>query len=372
LKVLRSWRGKMKIVVLGGCGDMGSHVVRDLLETSEATVVIADYRQEAARKMADELGPRAQAAFVDATDPSSLKSVLQGADAAVGCIGPFYKFAVPMARAAVEAGVNYVDICDDYGPIDELFALDEAARKAGVTVITGLGWTPGITNVLARYGAEQLDEVDEINIAWAGGAADSKGLAVIMHVFYAVTGEVPTYKDGRLIRVPASSTSGREPVEFPPPLGRIHVFHCGHPEPLTIPRYFKVNTVTLKGALTPDWNNKLVDIFAALKLIDTPAKRERVARIIHAIEGIFRVGGIACSGARVDVKGEKGGERKALSYSVADRMGLLTGVPASIGAQWLAQGRIEEKGVFAPEGCIEPEPFFEELAKRGIKVYGLA
>lgn len=361
----------MKIVVLGGCGDMGSHVVQDLLETSEAQVVIADYRVDAARQLAQSLGPRAEAAFVDATDPDSLKAVLQGADAAVGCIGPFYKFALPMARAAVEAGVDYVDICDDYGPVDDIFALNEAARQAGVTVITGLGWTPGITNVLARYGADQLDEVEEINIAWAGGAADSKGLAVIMHVFYAATGEVPTYLDGQVIRVPASSSSGRERVEFPPPLGPVYVFHCGHPEPLTIPRFIKVKTVTLKGALTPDWNNKLLDIFATLGLINTPARMERMAKIIHAIEGIFRVGGIACSGARVDVKGRKDGERRVLSYGVADRMGKLTGCPASIGAQWLARGRISQKGVFAPEGCIEPQPFIEELNKRGIKVYEL-
>ncbi len=356
----------MKIVVLGGCGDMGSHVVQDLLQTSDAEVVIADYRIKVAEEMASKLGERAKAAFVDATDPVSLKKVLEGANAAVGCIGPFYKFALPMAKAALEAGVNYVDICDDYSPVEEILALDEAARQKGITIITGLGWTPGITNVLARYAAQQLDEVEEINIAWAGSASDSKGLAVIMHVFYASTGEIPTWLDGRLFRVKAST--GHETVEFPPPLGRVRVFHCGHPEPITIPRYIKAKTVTLKGALVPDWNNKVLDIFAALGLINTPARMERMARFIHSIEGLFRVGGVACSGARVDVKGRKFGQTKTISYAVADRMGRLTGIPASIGAQWLARGLIQQRGAFAPEGCIEPEPFLEELAKRGIKV----
>jgi saccharopine dehydrogenase-like NADP-dependent oxidoreductase len=319
--------------------------------------------------MAGELGKRARAAFVDANDPASLRSVLEGADAAVGCIGPFYSFAVKMARAAVEAGVDYVDICDDYGPIEELFALDEAAGQAGVTVITGLGWTPGITNILARLGAEELDEVDDINISWAGGAADSTGLAVIMHVFYAVTGNVPTYRDGAWVDVPASSEA--EVVEFPAPLGRVRVFHCGHPEPLTVPRYIQANTVSLKGALTPDWNNKLADLFARLRLIGTPAKNDRMARIIHAIEGLFRVGGIAASGVRVDVKGRKEGRQCTISYGVADKMGKLTGIPAAIGAQLLAEGRIEAKGVFAPEGCLAPQPFLAELSKRGIEIHRL-
>jgi len=357
----------MNIVVLGGCGDMGSAVVRELLAHSEATVTIADYRLQRAEEMAAELGERARAAFVDANDPASLLSALEGADAAVGCIGPFYAFAVRMARAAVEAGVHYVDICDDYGPIEELFALDEAAKQAGVTVITGLGWTPGITNILARRCAEELDEVEEIKISWAGGAADSTGLAVIMHVFYAVTGNVPTYRDGAWVEVPAGSES--EVVEFPAPLGRIRVFHCGHPEPLTIPRYIKAKTVSLKGALTPDWNNKLADLFARLGLIGTPAKNDRMARIIHAIEGIFRVGGIAASGARVDVRGRKNGQQRTISYAVADKMRRLTGIPAALGAQLLAEGRIEARGVLAPEGCIAPQPFLAELSRRGIEVH---
>ncbi len=356
----------MRIVVLGGCGDMGSHVVHDLIQTSDAEVIIADYRIKVAEEMASRFGERARAAFVDATDPASLRKVLEGADAAVGCIGPFYKFALPMARAALEAGVNYVDICDDYSPVEGILALDETARQKGITIITGLGWTPGITNVLARHASRQFDEVDEIHIAWTGSASDSKGLAVIMHVFYASTGKVPTWLDGRLAEVKAST--GWETVEFPPPLGKVRVAHCGHPEPLTIPRYIKARTVTIKGALIPDWNNRVVEILSSLGLINTPARMERMARLIHSIEGIFRVGGVACSGAKVTVKGRRDGQTKTVSYAVADRMGRLTGIPASIGAQWLARGLIPQKGAFAPEGCIEPEPFLEELAKRGIKV----
>jgi saccharopine dehydrogenase-like NADP-dependent oxidoreductase len=239
----------MRIVVLGGCGDMGSHVVQDLLQTSEAEVVIADYRVEVAKEMASKLGERAKAAFVDATDPASLRKVLEGANAAVGCIGPFYKFAFPLAKAALEAGVNYVDICDDYSPVESILALDEPARQAGITIITGLGWTPGITNILARHASRQLDEVEEINIAWTGSASDSKGLAVIMHVFYASTGEVPSWIDGKLVKVKASS--GKETVEFPAPLGKVKVSHCGHPEPITIPRYIKAKTCNPEGCPHP-------------------------------------------------------------------------------------------------------------------------
>ncbi len=358
-----------RIVVLGGCGDVGSHVVRELAETADATVVIADYRAEVAKALAASLGDRAEAAFVDANDEASLASVLAGADVAVGCIGPFYRYATPVASAAVKAGVSYVDVCDDYGPIAEILALDEQAKQAGITLITGLGWTPGLTNLLARKGASELDEVETIRIAWAGSAADSTGLAVIMHVFYAVTGQVPTYRDGAWAQVPAGSDS--ETVEFCSPLGRVRVFHCGHPEPLTIPRYIKVSNVSLKGALTPDWNNRLAALFARLGLIGTPGKNARMAKIIHSIEGIFRVGGIPASGARVDVIGRKGQERRTISFVAAETMGKITGLPAALGARWLLAGKLP-KGAYAPEGCLDPDPFLTELAQRGITYQRIA
>lgn len=357
----------MNIVVLGGCGDMGSYVVRELLESSEATVTIADYREAEAKRLAAELRKRARGIFVDANNEDSILLALRGADVAVGCIGPFYAFAPKMARAAIRAGVNYVDICDDHGPIQELFALDGAAKEAGVTVITGLGWTPGLSNVLARHSAEQLEEVEEIKVAWAGGAADSQGLAVIKHVFYAVTGDVPTYRDGQWVNVPAMS--GTEVVEFPEPLGQIEVFHCGHPEPLTIPRYIRARTVSLKGALTPKWNDQLAALFVRLGLTDSPGKIDRLSKIVHAIEGVFRTGGIPLSGLRVDVIGRKEGQERTISFSAADKMGRLTGIPAAIGALMLARGEIAAKGVFAPEGCIEPRPFLAELARRGIEIH---
>lgn len=47
----------------------------------------------------------------------------------------------------------------------------------------------------------------------------------------------------------------------------------------------------------------------------------------------------------------------------------MTAIPLSIGAQMIANGEINAKGVFPPEGVdIEPELFFDKLAKRGIKV----
>ena len=356
----------MKIVVLGGFGDMGQGVVDDLAAHSEAAIVVADYRAEGAKAYAAKFGSRATGVFVDANDPASLASVVQGADAVVGAIGPFFRYALKTATSAVKAGVHYVDICDDFGPIEEVFGLDGAAKAAGVTLISGLGWTPGITNLMCRLGATRLDKVNEIKVSWAGGAEDSQGLAVVMHVFYAVTGMVPTYKDGQWVQVRAGS--GREPIDFGGALGTVRVFHCGHPEPMTVPRYITAGTVSLKGALTPEWNNSLAEVFVRLGLTSSPKRIENVSKVIHKVERILGAGGVPFSGARVDVIGEKDGKPRTYSYRTVDKMRRLTGIPAAIGAVMLATGQVQARGVYAPEGCLEPAPFFAELAKRNIRI----
>ena len=68
--------------------------------------------------------------------------------------GLYYKTAVAVARAAVEAQVNYIDICDDYEAVPVLFseaAIDKAAKEAGITVLTGMGSDPGTNNVLVKW-----------------------------------------------------------------------------------------------------------------------------------------------------------------------------------------------------------------------------
>ena len=46
-----------------------------------------------------------------------------------------------------------------------------------------------------------------------------------------------------------------------------------------------------------------------------------------------------------------------------------TGIPLSVGSQLLSQGKVAGKGVLAPEACIPPEAFFEQLKRRGIILY---
>ena len=84
----------------------------------------------------------------------------------------------------------------------EYRAIVEDAKAAGIPIFMGYGWTPGLTNFLARYGYDKMDKDKpmKMNVSWGGGAADSEGLAVVYHVLYAVTGQIPSFLKSSLIR----------------------------------------------------------------------------------------------------------------------------------------------------------------------------
>ncbi len=363
----------MKVLVLGGAGDMGSRTVRDLVKQPETeSVVIADYNETAAKSLADDIGSaKAVALWVDANDHDALVEALRGHNVVASALGPFYRFEAKCASAAIEAGCDYVSLCDDYDAAQAVLELHDKALESGVTVLTGLGWTPGMSNVLARKAAEQMDEVEEINVSWGSSASDSEGYAVILHTLHIFSGLVPSYQDGKLIRVPAGS--GKERVRFPEPLGEVNVFHLGHPEPVTLPRCFtSVRTVTLKGGLAENALNSLAILLNKLRLINTPGKRDALAKMLKVLlPALSKIGKPAnpCSGVRVDVKGTKGGQPVEISYGAADHMNNLTGLPMAIGAIMLGRGDIGDRGVIAPEQCIDPDTFIDELAKREIAVY---
>ncbi|MHA1604389.1 MAG: saccharopine dehydrogenase NADP-binding domain-containing protein, partial [Candidatus Freyarchaeota archaeon] len=107
----------MRAIVLGGAGLMGSAVVDDLVRSGVEEVVVADLNVDAAQKVVkkyESVDVEVTAQFVDANDHNSLVEVISGADVVSSNIGPFYEYCVKIVKAAIEAKVNLVDICDDF------------------------------------------------------------------------------------------------------------------------------------------------------------------------------------------------------------------------------------------------------------------
>jgi saccharopine dehydrogenase-like NADP-dependent oxidoreductase len=105
----------MRSIVLGGAGDVGHVVTKDLAAAAGSDdVCIGDIDLEKARSLAAELGSNVTARSVDINDAAGLIATLKDYDVAVNCVGPFYKHGSKVLEACIQARVPYVDICDDY------------------------------------------------------------------------------------------------------------------------------------------------------------------------------------------------------------------------------------------------------------------
>ena len=130
---------------------------------------------------------------VDATDQRSMAGPLKSARVVVNCAGPFHKTVLAVARASVEAGAHYVDVCDEHEAVSALRSsgIDRAAREAGITVLTGMGSDPGTNNLMATWYARRLERVDEISLFWAVNISALAG-AAREHLRNMIMGEFPS------------------------------------------------------------------------------------------------------------------------------------------------------------------------------------
>jgi len=370
----------MRALILGGAGIVGQAVARDLIKQEQVKkVILGDIITDPSR-LHDKLRTSEKALLirVDLNDHDDLVKAIKDVDVVINCAGPFYRTAIMVSKAAIEARVNYIDVCDDYDVIGHLFdsEINSAATKAGITVLTGMGSDPGTNNLIAKYYANQLERVDEIALFWVVSIADIEGGAAWDHSLHMNLGKIPQYLDGKLQYVEAGT--GEETVEFPEPLGTCQVHYVGHPQPLTLPRYIEgVKRVTIKGGLLPPWVNQLINEQKAtgfLSMEPMEIKGVKIAPYDLTLQ-LWRTitedrdKGPASSGIKVIVKGEREGKQVTYTTDMVGRMAPGTGIPPSIAALLMYSGDIKVKGVTAPEGCIDPEKYLLAFQERGAKIY---
>ncbi|OQQ25174.1 saccharopine dehydrogenase family protein [Prescottella equi] len=364
----------MKLVILSA-GSIASSVARILAATSTYDeLVIADIDFDKASALADELGAKAER--FDATDPASVKSVITGADVVFNAVGPFYRFGIPIIRAAVECGVNYVDICDEYDVAEQLVRasdLDAAAKSAGVTVMFGMGFAPGITSLVGRWAAESLDSVHSIDVAMAIPYMVNMGATINEHMLHSMSGDVRQYIDGTITSVPAWGDP--KPFTFGEPFNiTAHAGYMGHPEGITLGTYVPgLRNATVRYTWFEDAGNNLWRLFESLgltnpdKLDGLPiSPRQFLARYMATDAGgrdlAVDSGGQPGTVMQVIADGHIGGEpgRALFEMQVIAAGGAAsdpTPYAAAAAVRAMLEGRITTAGVLSPEACIDPEPF---------------
>jgi saccharopine dehydrogenase-like NADP-dependent oxidoreductase len=373
----------MRVLSLGGAGAVCQHATRDLAEFSDfADIVIGDYDISAAERLAAEIDdPRIKVQRVDAADYDGMVTLFREFDVILN--GLPWKYDLTVTKACVEAGVSGLDVSTE----EDQWDYDAAAKQKGIVFIPGMGATPGITNAMARRGADQLDEVDDIQINFAAFRcpAPSPGLLItFLWEFHPQTEERLYYQDGEFHWT--GPFEGLSTVDFPGPIGEQRVCYIPHPETRTMPNSLGAKSVSVRGCFPPHAMRLAKAMLESGLYSEEPITVRGIQTT--AFEMMYEVllalpeskeTPLWAYGLVVEVYGQKDGRRvkhtlwnrhpsqeewggKAAYYkNIA--------IPLSIGAQMIARGDVTHRGVIPPETAIDPEIFFAELARRRIEIH---
>ncbi|MFJ9338727.1 saccharopine dehydrogenase family protein [Streptomyces sp. NPDC101733] len=396
-------------VLLVGAGGVGSAITkiaarRDFFDH----FVVADYDPARARAAVAALGDeerRFSACAVDASDEEAVTRLLteRGCDVLMNATDP--RFVMPLFNAALAAGSHYLDMAmslsrphpDDPHRAcgvklgDEQFERAAQWEESGRLALVGMGVEPGLSDVFARYAADELfDEIEEI------GIRDGANLTVEGHDFAPSFNIWTTIEEclnppvvyererGWFTTEPFSEP---EVFDFPEGIGPVECVNVEHEEVLLVPRWVGARRVTFKYGLGDDFIGKLKTLHAlgldstapvTVRGEDGPVRvspRDVVAACLPDPATLGeRMTGKTCAGTWVT--GTKDGRpREAYLYHVVDNQWSMreygsqavvwqTAVNPVVALELLATGVWSGVGVLGPE-ALPPRPFLDLLTAYG-------
>lgn len=272
------------------------------------------------------------------------------------------------ALAAISAGVPYLSPSSSPDVVEALLGLDGKARSAGTLVVAGMGWSPGITNLMVKSAVAQLDTPTRVRIGWVASSVGSLSQAALNRALGLLTGEAFVQESGARRTAPAGESP--EAIFFPEPVGWRTLRTARGAEPLTLPTTFpELKDIVVKGGLTDAVVEGIVRSSAKLPSSGPLGSRGLTDKLTR-VAGKIRPSTQPWSAVRADVTGMKDGTEKTVTLGLVDQLPNLLVAPLIVAVGMLS-GPQTLTGAHSPEAVFDPDAFFERLAYRGVRLAAL-
>jgi saccharopine dehydrogenase (NAD+, L-lysine forming) len=394
----------MKILVVGAGGVGAAFAAIAQRRPAFERVVLADVSPERVKAVVAGLGEpgRFSAERVDASSQEDLLKLIGRVqpDAVLNACDP--RFNEPIFAAAFEARVTYLDMAmtlsqphpqrpyELTGKMlgEHQLARHEAWEQAGLLALVGIGVEPGLSDVFARYAADELfSSIEEV------GVRDGADLVVEGYDFAPTFSIWTTIEEclnppliwererGFFTTAPFSEP---ETFEFPEGIGKVECVNVEHEEVVLIPRFIDCERVTFKYGL----GDEFIDVLRTLHKLGldstepvsvrgtSVAPRDVVAAALPDPATLGeRMTGRTCAGTWIRGTGTDGKPRSTYLYHVVDNEHTMreygsqavvwqTAVNPVVALELLNDGTWKGAGVLGPE-AFPPQPFLERLAELG-------
>lgn len=376
----------MRMLVLGA-GLQGSACAYDLLAYTDHDVVLADLNVDNLPPFLQPyLGNRLTAVKADATDNAGIRRLMEGVSATMSAF-PYY-FNEPMTAAALEAGSHFCDLGGNTDIVLQQKQLAGVAERNGVSAVPDCGLAPGMVNILAQHGINQLDEVHSVRIK-VGGLPQKPEPPLNYQVVYSLEGALDYYttlswvlRDGKQTQVKALSEI--EHIDFPG-IGDLEAFHTAGGLSTMAQRYEgKVPTMEYKTLRFPG-HAEIMAVMRDIGLMGMEPVDVKGTKVVPRDVFISIVGPKLKKdyktnpdqvALRVEAEGMDKGEKVLYRFDLLDRYDEETGITAmmrttgyslAITGAMQAAGKVKP-GVWTPDEAISPREYIAALAERGVVI----
>jgi len=380
----------MKIFCLGGAGRICRESVYDLVAHSEfEQITIGDFNYGEAMAAKEWLNDsRVDIVPVDVRNVDDTVSKMKGYDVIMD--GTQISLNGLSTECIAKAGCHGVNL-NGFGAENQWDAL---FKESGKTFVPGFGMTPGVTQMMAMYAANQMDQVDEVYVSHGAFRPIAFSPSITETTVYEYDPALPgrvVFENGKMIQVPPFARPKK--IMLPEPYGETVQYIIPHSETVTLSQALNdkgVRLIEVRGTW-PAQNMALIKGLYEYGILSNPkvavGDNETGLMILigEYLQRCEQGNTTALYGyaLHVEVVGSAAGKSKrctlththpASDGSISDWVGLRAytrnvGIPLAIAAEYLAKGCVKEKGVLIPENAFSPEIIFEELEKRSIFIH---
>ena len=375
----------MRMLVLGA-GLQGSACAFDLLQNADVQEVrIADLRVDHLPSfLTPYVGGRLIPTKLDVRDRDAVLAQMRDCQVVMSAI-PYY-FNEALAALAVEGGAHFCDLGGNTEIVFNQKKLHDAAKAKGVSIIPDCGVAPGMVNILAQYGIDQLDSVDTVKI-FVGGLPQFPEPPLNYQIVYSLEGVLDYYttlswvvRDGK--RTQVTALSELETVSFPSPVGDLEAFHTAGGLSTMAFRYEgKIPTMEYKTLRYPG-HARIMEAIRDLGLLELEPVDVKGVKVSPRDVAVAVMGPRLTKkkpdlvALRVTVSGTKGGSPVTIAWNLVDRfdeqhgisaMMRTTGYSLAITGLFQGRGRIAT-GVHTPDESMPAADYIAELRKRGVQI----
>jgi saccharopine dehydrogenase-like NADP-dependent oxidoreductase len=392
----------MRVLVVGAGGVGSAFAGIAARRGSFEHVVVADYDGDRASRVAEAAGKGFVGVTIDASDETSIKALLdeERCDAVLNAVDP--RFVMPVYRAALDAGVTYLDMAmslshpDPELPYertgvklgDEQFELAATWEERGLLALAGIGVEPGLSDVFARYASDRLfSSIDEIGVRDGGNLiVDGYDFAPTFSIWTTIEEclNPPVIWERDRGWFTTEPFSEPEVFTFPEGIGPVTCVNVEHEEVYLMPRWLDVGRATFKYGL----GEEFIDVLKTIHLLGLDkTKKVQVGSVEVSPRDVIAkclpdpaelghlMHGLTCAGTWVKGTGVDGAPREVYLHQVVDNDWSM----AEYGAQavvWqtalhpVLALELIESGTWTGAGLLGPEalpadPFLELLSTSG-------